>query len=195
MFLYSNLGATSVTTKFKEYTVDIIDESTFNVRSTDNLFIYDKVYFDDAEYQPTSKHGIRVSRNGQTIRSVLICETGGPTAVYENSFIISGYALLICCCHTVYSFELPTLVLNWRKELDLATCFAIYPYKEDFIIHGELSIKRISLDGNVKWDFAGKDIFVTQDGTDAVKTTGDKIEVTDWNGDKYILDDRGQLAN
>ena len=104
--LIFEFGATSVTIKFKEYTVDIIDEPTFSIRSADNLFIYDKVYFDNAEYQPTSKHGIRVGRHGKTIQSALICETGGPTVVHENSFIISGCALLICCCHTVYSFEM-----------------------------------------------------------------------------------------
>jgi hypothetical protein len=44
-------------------------------------------------------------------------------------------------------------------------------------------------------DFSGKDIFVTQDGSNAINLAGEKIELTDWDGDKYILDDNGQLIN
>jgi hypothetical protein len=181
-----------MTARFKEYTIDIVDEPNFSLGSADNVFIYDMVYCDYTE-QATSKHGIKVGINGQTIRSVLICETGGATGVYGNSFIIADDVLLICCADTVYSFGLPTLSLNWKNRFDLATCFAIYPFREDVIIHGELSVKRIDLNGNVKWNFSAKDIFVTLDGTDAIKFTDDKIEVKDWNGDKYILDDNGQL--
>jgi hypothetical protein len=183
-----------MTTRFKEYTVDIIDDPTFNPGSADNLIGYETVYFDNTEYQPTSKHGIRVTKEGQSIGSAIICETGGATGIHDNSFLITADDLLICCCSTVYSFKLPLLTLNWKKELDPATCFAIYPFKDDFIIHGELEIKRINRAGNVKWDFSAKDIFVTQDGKEAVRLIGDRIEVTDWDGDKYILNVDGQVT-
>jgi hypothetical protein len=84
--------------------------------------------------------------------------------------------------------------LNWKRKLDPATCFAIYPYKDDFVIHGELEIKRIDREGDVKWDFSGKDIFVTQDDKEAVKLIGNRIEVTDWDGDTYILTGDGQVT-
>jgi hypothetical protein len=184
-----------MTTRFKEYTVDIVNEAAITLDSTDNLFTYDKIYFDRTEHSPTSKHGIRVSRWEQCVSSVLICETGGVTAIHDNSFIIEDDVLFVCCCKTIYSFKLPVLTLNWRKKFDPAACFAIYSFKGDFIIHGELEIKRIDLDGNVKWNFSGKDIFVTQDGSNAINLAGEKIELTDWDGDKYILDDNGQLTN
>jgi hypothetical protein len=177
---------------FSEYQIDILDEPAISLDSTDSLFTYDKIYFDRTAHSPTSKYGIRVSKDGQYISSALICETGGSTGVYDNSFIIAGKVLLICCCNSVYSFKLPELRLSWKKKFDSATCFAIYPFKDDFIIHGELAISRIDPDGNVKWNFFGKDIFVTQDGTNAIILTEDRIEVTDWTDNKYILNDNGQ---
>ena len=49
------------------------------------------------------------------------------------------------------------------------------------------------MDGNIKWGFSAKDIFVTQDGSEAMKLFGDRIEVTDWDGDTYVLNEDGQL--
>lgn len=181
-------------TRFKEYSVEVFDDPTFSSRSADNLVSYDRVYIDHTEYQSTSKHGIRVTKEGQSISSAIICGTGGATGINDNSFLITDDDLLICCCDTVYSFTLPQLTLNWKRELDPATCFGIYPFKDDFIIHGELEIRRIDRAGNVKWDFSAKDIFVTQDGKEALKFTGDKIEVTDWDGDTYVLSENGQVT-
>lgn len=175
-----------MTTKFRDYTVDIIDEPGFSPGSTDNLFKYDHVYYDEAEFQPTSKHGIKVTKSGQSISSAIICETAGATGICNN--------LLVCCCDTVYSFRLPELTLNWKKELDLATCFGIFSFKDDFIIHGELAITRVASNGEIKWSFSAKDIFVKQDGTESLRLTNDRIEVIDWEGDKYVLDEQGQLT-
>jgi hypothetical protein len=183
-----------MTTRFNGYTVDIFDDPTFRPGSTDNSIKYDNVYYDDTEFQPTSKHGIKITKGGQRITSAIICETGGATGIHDNSFIVVGDNLLICCCDTVYSFKLPELLLNWKKEFDPATCFSIYLFRDDLIIHGELEIKRVDIDGNVKWNFSAKNIFVTQDGTDAMKLIGDRIEITDWDGDTYILNGDGQVT-
>jgi hypothetical protein len=104
-----------MTTKFKEYTVDITDDPSFSPGSTDNLVCYDRVYFDDTEYQPTSKHGIRVTKKGQSISSAVICGTGGATGIHDNSFLITADDLLVCYCDIVYSFKLPQLTLNWKR--------------------------------------------------------------------------------
>ncbi|WP_350095671.1 hypothetical protein [Imperialibacter sp.] len=58
-----------------------------------------------------------------------------------------------------------------------------------------MEISRIDLNGNVKWSFSGKDIFVSGDGTDAVNVRGGKIEVTDWQGTSYVLNEAGQILN
>ena len=183
-----------MTTSFKEYTIDIVDDANYTLGSADNSHTYDRVYFEETEYRPTSKHGIRITRDGQSVASAIICENGGATGIHDNSFIITGDVLLICCSDAVYSFKLPTLGLNWRKKLDAVTCFGIYPFKGDYIIHGELEIKRIDLHGNIKWDFSAKDIFVTRDSSEAIRFNGNTIELTDWDGDQYVLNENGRLT-
>ena len=182
-----------MTASFHDYLIEVLDEPGFRLDSTDNLFVYDNIYFDDKAYKPTSKHGIKVSKDGQAITSALICETGGATGIHDNSFIIRGDNLLLCCCDTVYSFILPGLTLNWKKKLDAATCFSIYSFRDDFIVHGEMEVKRVDLNGNVKWSFGGKDIFVTHDGTASIVLTGDKIKLLDWGRNNYTLDENGVL--
>jgi hypothetical protein len=180
--------------KFKEYRVYIADEPGFRPGSADNPFKYERVYYDDGKYQPTSKHGIKVTRDGRSITSAIICETGGATGIHDNAFMVSGDNLVICCSDTVYSLKLPELTINWKKEFDSATCYSVYPFKDDFIIHGELEIKRVDMNGNVKWNFSAGDIFATQDGTEAMKIVGDRIEITDWNGNKYTLNGDGKAT-
>jgi hypothetical protein len=61
---------------YKEYTIDIIDDSNYTLNSADNVISYDKEYFDgmlntDRVY-PTAKHGIRISRDGDELASAII---------------------------------------------------------------------------------------------------------------------------
>jgi hypothetical protein len=181
---------------FKNYTVDIIDDSNYTLNSADNVVSYDVEYFDgptntDRVY-PTSKHGIKITRDGDKLASAIICETGGQTTIHDNSFVFTNDSVLICCSDKIYSLSLPGLQLNWKKRFDPATCFAIYPFKGDYIIHGELQITRIDKDGNEKWTFGARDIFVTPDGKDALELQTDKIKLRDWEGYEYLLNEDGQ---
>lgn len=184
-----------MTVKYKGYTVDIIDDQTFSINSVDNTSQYDKVYFNGSTNQdrfyPTSKHGIRIRQGDEEVSSAIICEVGGGATIHSKSFIISDKSLYICCCDKVYSLSLPDLSIAWSKRLDPATCFGIYSFDNEFIIHGELSIIRIDKNGNVKWEFSARDIFVTQDGTESIAFQGDKILLKDWEGNKYTLDKNG----
>jgi hypothetical protein len=60
---------------FKNYTVDVIDDSNYTLNSADNVVSYDVEYFDgptntDRVY-PTSKHGIRITRDGDKLASAM----------------------------------------------------------------------------------------------------------------------------
>ncbi len=191
-FIYRRCRAFHMTTNYHDYTVEIIDEPNFGLNSNDNTSTYDKIYYDETGYQPTSMHGIKVSKDGVHLSSAIICEVGGATGIYDNSFIIIDDALLICCCDTVYSFKLPNLTLNWKKEFDLATCFSIYSFKSDFIIHGELQISRVDKNGIKKWEFGARDIFVTSDGKESFGLKEDKIYLRDWQGYEYVINENGQ---
>lgn len=181
---------------YKDYTIDIIDDSNYTLNSSDNTVSYNTEYFDgktnmDRVY-PTSKRGIRINHNGEELASAVICEIGGATTIHDKSVVVTNDSLLICYCDKVYSLSIPKLELKWKKRFDLATCFAIYSFKEDFIIHGELQVTRIDIDGHEKWNFGARDIFVTPDGQDSFRLINDKIKLRDWEGYEYLLNEDGQ---
>ena len=182
--------------RYKDFTIDIIDDSNYTLNSSDNIVSYDFEYFDGEMHMdrvyPTSKHGIRITKDGVELTSAIICEIGGYTTIHDNSFVITNDAILICCCDKVYSLSVPGLQINWKKRLDPETCFAIHPFQDDFIIHGELQITRINRDGNEKWNFGARDIWVTPDGKKSMELTDNKIKLTDWEGYVYELDSNGQ---
>ena len=182
--------------KFKNYTIEIIDDSNYTLNSADNGSSYDVEYFDGMtnmdRVHPNSKYGIRITQDGTKVTSAIICEIGGLTTIHEKAFACTGDSVLICCSDKVYSLSIPQLKLNWKKRLDPATCFAIYHFKGDFIIHGELQITRIDKDGNEKWSFSARDIFVTPDGKESISLMDDKIKLRDWEGYEYLLNENGQ---
>ena len=184
-----------MTVEYKDYTIEIIDDSNYTLNSTDNIVSYNIEYFGEMantdKVYPTSKHGLRIREDEKELTSAIICEVGTATTIHNKSFIIKDDTLLICCCDKVYSLKLPALKLNWKKRLDPATCFGIYSFKDDFIIHGELEVTRIDIEGNEKWKFGARDIFVTP-GKEAIDVMQDKIKLRDWEGYEYLLDENGQ---
>lgn len=190
---------TEMTVKYKNYSIDVSDDQAYSINSADNTSRYDHVYFDGATNEdrvyPTSKHGIRVRLADKEVASALISEVGGATTIHNKSFVIADNSLLICCCDKVYSLNLPDLSKNWSKRIDPDTCFGIYSFDNDFIVHGELCITRIDKNGNEKWQFGAQDIWVTPDGKESFSIQGDKIFLTDWEGYKYILDKNGVEVN
>jgi hypothetical protein len=185
-----------MTIKHLNYTIEINNEPDYTFNSADNIIHYDIEYADKEisadEVYPTSKHGIRISKNGEELKSAIVCEVGGSTTIHDKSFIIEDDYILLCCCNKVYSLKLPDLTIHWKKELDWATCFAIYPFMNDFVVHGELEITRVDKNGNVKWIFGARDIFVTPDEKESIEFTADNIKLRDWQGYEYLLNENGQ---
>ena len=185
-----------ITEKYKNLEIEIIDEDNFDLNSVDNKRFYGRIYSTDSvlEYNPTTKHGIRIMQNGIEKQSALLLGFSGATGIYKNSYLIKKEKLFICCSNEIYSLNLKDLSLNWKNEFDIATCFGIYEFGEDFIIHGELEINRINQYGNIKWTFGAKDIFVNPDGKTEIKINENRIELIDWEGTFYELNENGKLV-
>ena len=176
-------------TIFKKYKIEIIDEENHTVGSADNSFKYDAVYqhSEDETYRPTSKYGIKVYKSG-LYKSAIVLACGGATSITPYSAIIDEKYLLICCCNKVFNLRLPDLELNWVIEADMATCFGIYQFGDSYIIHGELSISRLSRDGKIEWQQGARDIFVNIDNAgNTFKMHDEYIELMDWGGFRYKL--------
>jgi hypothetical protein len=180
--------------RYKELTIEVLDEPTYKFGSADNNFNYSKTYFgDNAEQYPTSKHGIKIYRDDQIIDSCIIIGSGGATGVHQNSSLVVNDRLVICCCDTVFSLTLPDLELKWKTQADQATCFQIFKQQDDFIVHGELQVTKLDKDGNKKWEFGGADIFVSIDNEEEFKIENDGILLTDFAKTKYKIDFDGKL--
>jgi hypothetical protein len=147
-----------------QYQVEIYRDETFTKGSTDNLHKYDNEYFDESEYIFPTMFGIKVFKNNDLLTSAIIGSIGGGTGIHNTSTIYEDTKLLICCSDSIFCLSIPELKLLWRTKADQATCFQIYKYKDNYIVHGEFEISRLDKDGKIVWQKSGADIFTTLDG-------------------------------
>lgn len=179
--------------RYNHLIIEIINEQSSNIALLAKKYV--RQYPEDLghkfEFKPSSKHGVRVNENGVETVSALLLGTGGATDILANSFLIKNNQIYICCSDHVYCLNLPDLAVNWRFQFDIATCFGIYEFDDDFIIHGEFQISRIDKYGQIKWTFGGRDIFVNPDGKDEIKIVGNRIKLTDFQGNNYELTSEG----
>ncbi|MDG5491996.1 hypothetical protein [Psychroserpens sp. SPM9] len=180
---------------YQNCTIEITNESDLDTAEISQKF--NKQYPADLgfelEFKPSSKHGIRITENGIETYSALLSETAGATGIYEHSFLIKNDQIYICCSNHIYALNLVDLSVNWRLQCDMATCFGIYEFGEDFIVHGEIQVSRITKNGEIKWRFTARDLFINPDGKTEFKIVENRIELIDWEGYKYELSAEGQL--
>jgi len=112
----------------------------------------------------------------------------------EKGILLDNDRLLITCGYEVFCILLPSLKLLWHTQVDMATCFEIAPYQDDYITHGEMEISRLNRQGEILWQFSGKDIFVSPiECTPAFTLTPKGIELVDFNYESYFIDYDGKL--
>ena len=56
-----------------------------------------------------------------------------------------------------------------------------------------MDISRIDINGNIKWQFSGADIFVSTDGRPEFEINSDHIYLKDFNNTEYKIDFDGKL--
>lgn len=174
--------------EINKYSVELIDESDYSSNSTDNHFKYEQQYVNEQEHKPTTQIGIKLYEGGSLISSAIVRSTGGASGIHQTSQILTNDILTICCSESVFSLSIPKLTLEWITKADEATCFQIFKHKEDFIIHGELNISRLTRNGEILWQNSGADIFTTEKGEDNFELRNEIIQVRDWNNQLYKFD-------
>ena len=179
---------------FDEYKIELVNESSFTLNSTDNCFSYDYEYFDEeAKYYNPSAHGIRVKKAEELICSTIICATAGATGIHENSAVIINNGILVCCANKVVCLSLPDLKLIWMKEVDNVCCFQIFKNDEGIFVHGELKVSKIDEHGNIKWSVNFADITVKANDKETFLIHDDFIEVKDWQNNNYKINFDGKF--
>ena len=178
-----------------KYRIDLIDESNYSSNSTDNIFQYNQQFINEKEYKPTTQIGIKLYDGEHIVSNAIIKSTGGASGIHHTSQIVSNDRLTICCSESVFNLSIPRLTLEWITKADDATCFQIFKCEEDFIIHGELNITRISKNGEILWQNNGTDIFTTEEGNEDFKIQNKIIQVKDWNYKLYKFSLDGKILD
>lgn len=178
-----------------DFQIKLFDENDYKIYSEDNWFSYDKILLNEDAYRPTSLVGIQLACDKVILKSSLIGATGGRTGVHEQSFTVNGSLFSICCSDSIFCFDLTSLSLNWVTKADDATCFGIYNYRDDFIVHGEMQITRLSNHGEILWQQIGRDIFTTVEGENVFTINEENILVKDWENNDYKIDFDGRLID
>ena len=75
-----------------------------------------------------------------------------------------------------------------------ATYINAYKWNDLFIVHGEISIYCFNSEYEKVWDFSGRDIWVTNDGSEAVSFIDDYIVLRDWLGYTYKVNYEGEVV-
>jgi outer membrane protein assembly factor BamB len=182
---------------YKDLQVSIFNDTDYNPNSVDNSINYNHIYTDKdhSDYLYLTKHGIEIYRNEEILNSALVISSGGATGIHATSFLMENDLLSICCANSIFCLTIPDLNLVWHTKADTATCFEIYKYRDNYIVHGELEISSLDRNGNIMWRFSGTDIFTTPTGKNTFSIIDDSIYATNWDNVTFQLNaSTGQLS-
>ncbi len=119
-----------------------------------------------------------------------------PKSNKENegqSIALKNDNLILSIGFTLISIDITNLSVNWKIRPDIAEIFEFYDFENDLLLRGEIGIHRIDLNGNIKWTFSARDIWVNMDGKEEVKIEDNGIRLMDFESNEYFINFDGQL--
>ena len=142
-----------------------------------------------------------VTDKNDLIKSCLLTGIDGAFILYpksenENegqSIIIKDDTIILSLGFTLICINLNNLSINWKIRPDMAEIFEFYDLEKDFLLRGEIGIHRIDLNGNIKWTFSARDIWVNMDGKEEVKIEDKGIRLFDFESNEYLINFDGEV--
>lgn len=157
------------------------DESLWSRRSTDNTRSYDReiVVTDDSSWRAL---GVAVERAGQPLASAVLIVASWCPHAQEGSLITREGVLYLPLGPQVAALSLPSLEPRWVWTVDDACVFGLMEIagEDALLVHGELLITRLGMDGHIEWQRGGADIF-----TGGCDIDDDVVVAVDWNDAVY----------
>jgi hypothetical protein len=173
------------------YTIEMTDEPGHWPGAADQRRPYGQELLLDVQGQPFSSHALRCFLATEPRASVILGASGGPTGVHEHSCVVLDDRCCVVIGDWLVALALPELTLLWKVLADEGSCFGVHgtPDECHVVVHGELSVRKFTLDGRQLWSFAGKDIF-----TGRCVVEDREVVVTDFAAEEYRLHiDTGEL--
>lgn len=180
---------------FNDYKLEVSSDNLYEVNSSDNINKYDYIYSsyksvnkDYDRYAP--KYKIVIKDKEIILKSaLLIAGGGGTTSPHKRSTVVDNDNMIVILGDSVFSISIQDLLINWVTVCeDCVTCFEVYNCTDGYIVHGEVSILKINKQGEIEWEFFGRDIFTTLDGSDDFRVQNEFVTTKDWENNEYIID-------
>ena len=179
------------TTQYKDYTITVQSEPRYTPGSADNL-PYDKVIVLEKDIEAAKCLSLQIEKDGEVTSVIFIA----PYCASVYDIIIPREdGLILTLGSEICLFDIEKLEVI--KSVDLHKSGWVgecVPYQDDFIVHGELYIFRISKDLEIVWEFGARDIWVRYQGEEpAFEIKEDRICLYDFMDNYYELDFDGKL--
>jgi hypothetical protein len=161
--------------------LELVNEATFTPRSTDNVRSYNREYVLDVR-GGSSRHGIVCRSMERVLGSAIVIAGGGCSGVHPRSMIARRRRCYIAVGDHVLCLKIPDFELIWKTKADPATVFGLYslPNEDGLVVHGELEVSRLTMNGDLVWSKSGADIF-----SGAFTLTETHAEVEDFGNRRY----------
>jgi hypothetical protein len=130
-----------------------------------------------------SAHVISRTRRDHVRHALRLSASGGPSSVHQQSLLLDGDRAVVAVGAWLCAVDLPLLGVEWSVEVDWACCFGVHRAGDDYLSHGELSIRRVGRDGKIRWQASGRDIF-----TGRLEVQDDVAVVEDFDHHRYRID-------
>jgi hypothetical protein len=160
--------------------VELWRDPTYTPRSADNVHRYGREIAVGGHHGRAT--GVEVRVDGRALESaVLLCDAGCPGIAHDQAVLRDG-TLYVAMRDHVAALALPSLEVRWMADVDDACVFGFVEIEgEDaLLLHGELWITRLGLDGRIRWRQSGADIF-----TGGCWIADGVVVAADWEGAEY----------
>jgi hypothetical protein len=126
--------------------------------------------------------GMEVRVDGRVVSTAVVLGEMGCPGISTGNALLRGDTLLVAMAATVVALALPSLEVRWMTHLDDACLFGLMEIDagDAVLVHGEMSIRRLGMDGRVRWERSGADIF-----TGGCWIEEGQVVAEDWNGATY----------
>ncbi|MBQ2815831.1 MAG: barstar family protein [Clostridia bacterium] len=145
-------------------------------------FVYDLENYISQDYKKILL--IEINTETGLRRVALYCDFCGN---FEYCTVLQQENLVIAKFNSAYMINVCTGEIQYKCFSDMAGALRLYLLEDGYLIHGECEIVKLDFEFNTQWTFSGKDIFASLDGKEVLKIFDDRIEITDFSGNTYIV--------
>ncbi len=103
------------------FEIEIIDEAGYNLKSTDNIRKYSKEYILEENYSNSPRFGIVVKNIDGSENACFVLGDSVGVLPHDNTAVLVSTNLFVAIGKSVLCFEIPSLALQWQKQVDPVT--------------------------------------------------------------------------